>query len=195
MNRRYAEAWENDFSEWEIQDRTIQLTKREIGYRVSLGDGVAYFRSETAEAYAEARRHAGQLVEGLARERKQKALATIEAQHLLPVDESFESLVSRLSERLLTTPLLTALNARLFDFAYLVDTRIDGRYYQFSIGPLKQNEIPSRVAARDLKVLPKVALFCGIATRKSFDYEPDDLSDYVSKTLDIGTKLLRELMP
>lgn len=195
MHTRHAEAWEPEFSSWTVGQRTLSLGKPAIGYYVDLRDGEAYFRCESAAAYDEALRHAGQLVATLVQDKRERAVAAIEAQQLLSVDEPFEVLVARLQQRLLNDSILRATNARPFDLAYLVDTRINGRFFQFNIGPVRDFEIRRRVAARGLAELPPVALFCSIATRKPYEYEMDELSSYVLQTIELGNILLRELDP
>lgn len=193
MNQRQGERWEREFTKWEITNRELTLSVAQAGYYVRLSDGVADFRCESEAAYLMALSHAGELVARLVRERHTGATTAMELQFLVPVETGFEALVGVLDKRLLKPDILATVNARLFDAAYLVDTRIGGTFYQFNIGPLRAREIRGRVTARHLKSYPEVSLFVSISTRKPFQYEASDLASYVRNTINIGNTITKEI--
>jgi hypothetical protein len=132
-------------------------------------------------------------VSSLVKERHARATLGMEAQYLVPWDGPFEQLSGKIERRLLKPEILSAVDARVFDLNYLVDTRVGGVFYQFNIGPLHDHEIPGRVAAQNLREVPAVALFVSIATRKPYKYEFIDLASYVRQTITIGNTLIGEL--
>ena len=193
MNLGHAERWEAQFAVWKITGREISLAVPDKGYFVRLLDGLADFRCESHEAFSLALTQASEVVGTLAKERHRRAVTLMETQFLVPWASSFESLVTVLDKKLLKPDILAAVGARLDDCAYLVDTHIDGIYYQLNIGPLRAHETERRLATQTLAKYPDVSLFVSIATRKPFPYEFDDLAAYVDQTIGVGNTVIREL--
>ena len=117
----------------------------------------------------------------------------METQFLVPWGGSFEELTAVLDGKLLRPEILTAVNAQMLDLAYLVDTAIDGVFYQINVGPLRKHEVSARLTAQTFTEFPDVSLFVSIATRKRFEYEFDDLASYVDRTIDVGNTVIRHL--
>ncbi len=164
MNTQLAERWEPSVTDSSADGRTLRLSLRSEGYAIRLMDGGAEFRMESEAAYERAITHSQELLEQLEGRRHPRVMS-LDSQYLVPFDETFEVLVSKLGSALLNTSLAPDFGAQLSDLAYLADFQRGDMPFQLNVGPLRAHEVPRRVAAQNLKEIPDVAIFYGLTVR------------------------------
>jgi len=195
MNTRLAESWETDFLTWEMDDREVILANAELGYYVDLEDGLASFRVESEQALVRAMTHIRQLARTLEEADREGREMTAEAQYLKAVeDESRDSLVQRLSRRVLNRSFDESLGMSITDFAYLADFEWQGRHVQLSIGALNEDEVADRVASiKARENPPKISVFSSVTFGATGDPSHEECERVLLDLIECGQAVAREL--
>lgn len=193
MNTSVAESWEDVFSSWEIQARSVHLRSRRLRYRVTFRDGAAQFMLDGATAWDMAIEHTATFVEKLHENDRSTARVRATVQHLVPVEDEFDDLVEKLVDRVFNADFYHGLGETM-DIAYVVDVIRDGVQHHVAIGPLRAHEVQQRVAAQIVDHVPEQSIFTEItAFFPSTDDEIFAAADVLTELRTFGKSLAEGL--
>ena len=189
MNTEIAESWEDLFSSWDVDGRIVQLRSRPHRYRVSLRDGVAKFLLDGPASWDLAVDHVQTYLAHLHERGRGRVRVQATVQHLVPVEEEFDSLLEKLVGKLFNHAFYRSLGDPL-DMAYVVDVVRDGINHQISIGALRGHEIQRKVSAQLIDHYPERSIFVEVtghnATVEGVDF---DAAEHLSGLREFGRSL------
>jgi len=196
MCTEMAEAWEADFESWDIDGRRVVLESRPNRYRVVLGDGSARFELDGPIGRDLASGHLKACVTDLRARRRKGIRGRIQAQFLIPTEEPFDDLRTRLVQRLFNAEYYENLGEPS-DIAYLVDVERGGAVHQVAIGPLRSHEVRRRVAARRLDQIPDRSIFVEVTGYFSDKTQGSEMSftAHMDSLLHFARTLGKDLAP
>lgn len=194
MNSEMAEQWEDEFTHWSIDGRSVHLRTSSAGYRVHLGDGRAYFAFESPSIYRVAVAHMQQFLEVLQKRDRERLQARFQIECLHEVELSFIELRDALGTAFLNREAHDALGVKLDDFNYLVDVTREGHWYQINVGPVRAEEIPRRAMATNIDPIPETAVYYLVSGEAS----PNnglDIEDQLGRVSNLADDVRMEVLP
>jgi len=195
IRQQLASRWEDGFSHWSFNGRSLHLCIPSLGYSVDLTDGQVKFTGERpGAAFVEMRAQVNEVVDILRAAGREDIGIHCEAQFLEPVsDLSFASLVAQIARKLQGSSALASMNASLLDFAFMSDVAIDGVAYRLNAGAVRAHEISSRVASTKLKYIPKLARFYSIESQWLDELAPFRFDVFTNRIFTVGAMLAKEM--
>ena len=197
MNTSVAESWESSFPSWDISGRKVHLRSHPLRYRVSLDDGSARFMLDGPTAWDMALEHIQWFVGNLREHERKTVQVRATAQHLVPVSDEFDDLLTGLADTLFNAKFYSELGDPV-DVAYLVDVERDGALHQIAVGPLRAHEVSHRVGAQIIDHVPERSIFVEVIGHYVDNDNEESGSDLAARLQDLrefGRSLSEGLAP